>query len=364
MRILYVSGGSAGHLAPLVAVERAVKQMDASAESLFLCSDRPDDATYLKKEGVTFQVLPRVRRSLSFPATFIKNFLMSANVIDTFKPDAVFSKGGAVSIPACIAAHRRGIPVVLHESDAVMGRANGFAARWADVVCEGFPSGQRLEAGGSFSFEPPATGHRKIFTGNPIRPGVTQGSRAEGLKLTGLTGTKPVLLVLGGSQGAEALNLAVRTHIDSLLKIVDIVHLTGKGKSGAGKRDGYWSTEFAHEVLPHLYAIASLALSRAGAGSIGELAANGIPTMLVPIRGLANDHQVRNAEIAVAHGGCMLLEQSDLNAQLERIVVELTTNERTLTEMSTKIRTFQQPDASRRIAEILAQCIAHRRDAL
>lgn len=364
MRILYVSGGSAGHLAPLVAVERAVKAMDPKAESLFLCSDRPDDATYLKKEGVTFRVLPRVRRSLSFPATFIRNFFMSMDAIDTFKPDAVFSKGGAVSIPACIAAHRRGIPVVLHESDAVMGRANSFAARWADVVCEGFPLGQRPEAGGSTLKKPLAASHQNIFTGNPIRPDITSGDRAEGLRISGLSGKKPILLVLGGSQGAEALNNAVRAHIDSLLKVVEIVHLTGKGKSGAGKHEGYWSTEFAHEELPHLYAMSSLALSRAGAGSIGELAANGIPTILVPIRGLANDHQVRNAEIAAVNGGCLMLEQSDLDAQLEKRVTELATNERGLTEMSTKIRTFQQPDASRRIAEILAQCIAHRRDAL
>lgn len=354
MRILYVSGGSAGHLAPLVAVERAVKDMDPKAESLFLCSDRPDDATYLKKEGVTFRVLPRVRRSFSFPVTFIRNFFMSMDAIDTFKPDAVFSKGGAVSIPACIAAHRRGIPVVLHESDAVMGRANSFAARWADVVCEGFPSSSHLTSHTS----------QLIHTGNPIRPDIVSGDRAEGLRITGLSGKKPILLVLGGSQGAEALNNAVRAHIDALLKVVNIVHLTGKGKNGAGKLEGYWSTEFAHEELPHLYAMASLALSRAGAGSIGELAVNGIPTILVPIRGLANDHQVRNAEIAAVNGGCVMLEQSDLDAQLEKQVTGLATNEQALTEMSTKIRTFQQPDASRRIAEILAQCIAHRRDAL
>lgn len=347
MRILYVSGGSAGHLAPLVAVERAVKALHPDAESSFLCSDRPEDAAYLRHERVTFSVVPRPRRSLSLPFSFLRNYVRSRRAIRTFKPDAVFSKGGAVSVPACLAARQAGIPVVLHESDAVMGRANRMVARWASAVCMGFPM---------------TSGNPVRHTGNPVRPNITTGSRDEGLRITGLAGKRPVLLVIGGSQGAEALNGAVREHIGELLAVCDVIHLTGKGKKGAAARDGYWSTEFAHAELPHLYAAASFALSRAGAGSISELAANGIPAILVPIEGLANDHQLRNAEIAHEHGGCILIRQRHMQDQLVQTVTMLARDADARERMARKIRSFQQPDAARRIAEILAQCIARRQN--
>lgn len=349
MRILYVSGGSAGHLAPLVAVERAMKRLHPDAESLFLCSDRPEDAAYLRHERVTFQALPRPRRSLTLPYAFLRNYFLSRRAVRVYKPDVVFSKGGAVSVPACMAAKLAGIPVVLHESDAVMGKANAMVARFADTVCLGFP----LSRDGAVRTE---------YTGNPVRPQVTQGKSEEGLRIAGLSGGRPVLLVFGGSQGAEALNAAVRTHIDELLKTCDVIHLTGKGKKGASPRDGYWSTEFAYAELPHFYAAATLALGRAGAGSISELAANGIPAILVPIEGLANDHQVRNAEIAAEHGGCALLRQRDLEAKLATTVADLIRAPGTLENMSRKIRSFQRPDAARRIAEMLSQCIARRGD--
>ncbi len=164
--------------------------------------------------------------------------------------------------------------------------------------------------------------------------------------------------MLGGSQGAEALNTAVRDQIDNILEHCDIIHLTGKGKKGATAQSGYWTAEFVHGELPHLYAAAAFALSRAGAGSISELAANGIPAILVPIEGLANDHQVKNARIAAEHGGCVLLPQAELGTGLVPIIDKFSNDPEIRAKMSQKIKTFQQPDASRRIAEILVQCIA------
>lgn len=340
-----------------------MKERDPTAESIFLCSDRPDDAAYLKHERVTFQVLPRPRRSPLFPVQFMRNFLISRRALRVFKPDAVFSKGGAVSVPACLAARINGVPIVLHESDAVMGRANRMVARWAEAVCMGFPlaiGNQQLAVNKKTSrYLLPAT---RYHTGNPIRPAVTQGKRTEGLRITGLSGERPILLVTGGSQGAEVFNAAIRKHIDRLLQTCDVIHLTGTGKKAATARAGYWTTEFAYDELPHLYAIANIALSRAGAGSISELAANGIPAILVPIEGLANDHQVRNAEIATEHGGCVLLRQSDLNAQLTQTVASLLEKPQELADRKAKMRAFQQPDAARRIAEILSQCIARRHE--
>lgn len=352
-RVLYVSGGSAGHLAPLVAVERAVKSLEKESEHFFLCSEKPEDAAYLRHEHVTFKQVPLIKRSLSIIGSLLKNYRMSKEIITTFKPDVIFTKGGSVSIPTCYIAHQMNIPIVLHESDAVMGRANQFISKWARVVCTGFPLATRNQE--------PET--KNIVTGNPIRPEVTEGNREEGLKLTGLSGNRPILLVWGGSQGAEALNDAVRTNINELLSMCDIVHLTGKGKKGAGPHAGYWSTEFAYAELPHLFAIATMALSRAGAGTISELAALKIPAILVPIRGLANDHQFWNATMAQDNGGCILLLQDHLKSELVSTVQKLVSNPDERTRISQSMRKLHQQDASRLVAENILKCVASQRSS-
>jgi UDP-N-acetylglucosamine--N-acetylmuramyl-(pentapeptide) pyrophosphoryl-undecaprenol N-acetylglucosamine transferase len=280
----------------------------------------------------------------------LRSITQARNIIDTFKPDAVFSKGGIVSIPLCYIAHQKHIPIVLHESDAVMGKANRLITRWAMTICLGFPQENSRSS--------QLIAHSSIVTGNPIRPHITDGSRAEGLRLTGLSGTRPILLVIGGSQGAQALNDAVTTQIDALMKFVDIVHLTGRGKTTSIKRGGYWQTEFAQEELPHLYAIADIALSRAGAGSIGELAANNIATVLVPIEGLANNHQFLNAIAAQENGGCILLLQAHLTPGLSEVIGDLIKNPKRREEISQSMGSLYHPDAAGRIAKILVECVA------
>ncbi len=363
MRILYVSGGSAGHLAPLIAVERAMKEAHPKAESLFVCSQIDDDISFLKKEGVHFQPLPLPRHPLRHPIKLLQSIRSARAIIDTYQPDVIFSKGGIVSIPLCFVAHRKKIPIVLHESDAVMGRANRLVARWATRICTGFPVASSFQLS-AFRKNKDAARSQKlearsfVVTGNPIRPSITNGSKAEGLRITKLSGKRPVLLVIGGSQGAQALNDAIYEYIDALLAHVDIVHVTGKGKGKMLDKSGYWSVEFAHEELPHLYAIATLALSRAGAGTIGELAANGIPSILVPIKGLANDHQVMNAKSTSNSGGCITMEQSTLQTQIVSSIVNLVEDQERLSTMSKKIRDIYHPEAARRIADIVAGCLA------
>ncbi len=195
-------------------------------------------------------------------------------------------------------------------------------------------------------------------TGNPIRPNAINGSREKGLAITGLSGKRPILFVMGGSQGAQALNDAITQNIDALLAMADIVHLTGRRKKTLIKRDGYWQTEFAHEELPHLYAIADIALSRAGAGSISELAANGIPMILVPIEGLANNHQVLNAIAAQENGKCILLLQEHLTPGLVDVISDLMKNPERITEISQNVRSLNQPSAAGHIATIILQCVA------
>jgi UDP-N-acetylglucosamine--N-acetylmuramyl-(pentapeptide) pyrophosphoryl-undecaprenol N-acetylglucosamine transferase len=356
MRILFLGGGSVGHLAPLVAVWRELKKQEPEAEAIFLCSEQESDGRYLAKEKVEYRSVPAPRRARELITGFPTFYRSAARVIDAFKPDVVLSKGGAVSVPACLAAKRRNIPFVLHDSDAVMGRANRFLSRWAKVVCLGFPPSNQKNTSALGTWHL-ALG-TSVTTGNPIRPEITRGSRQAGLTLTGFSGHRPVLLIWGGSQGAEALNAWARDHVDALVAICDVAHVMGPGKQGAAARPGYWSTEMAYENLPHLHAITSLAISRAGAGSISELAANAIPMILVPLRGLAQDHQLKNAVAATRTGGAIRVEQEEMNVRLLPLVSEILQTSAKRDEMSRGAQQLAQPEAAGHVARILLQCIA------
>ncbi len=343
MKILFAGGGSIGHIAPCVAVWRSLQTIVPSAESLTICSDRPAEQAFLSKESMPSIAIPLPRRSLSLPFTFWKDYRIARAAMESFRPDVIFCKGGAVSVPVTLTARAAKIPIVIHESDAIAGRATRITAPFAQIVCTGFPHTAGLR------------GIRVLNTGNPVRPQIVQGRREEGLRITGLSGERPILLVCGGSQGSQALNTCVLSHLRNLLSLCDVIHLTGEGKAGAAPQDGYWPSPFVQEELSHLYAASDLALSRGGAVTLSDLAANGIPTIVVALRGLAQDHQELNALEAAKSGGCIAVEQEELSAQFLPLVHRLLQERAELQRMSTRFRTFSHPDAAQKIAHILLQ---------
>lgn len=346
--IVLVGGGSVGHLAPCVAVREELLKQNPTIHTVFICSDRHEDSAYLALAGIAPTCIPMPRRSLNLPWQFLRGFMQARRILRKAHPDAVFSKGGAVSVPVCLAARAQGIPVILHESDVRPGYANRFLARIADAVCVGFAEARQS-----------IRSKHIVTTGNPVRSGMTKGSRAEGLRLLGFDGRKPVLLILGGSQGALAVNRIIERILPELLQIFDVSHITGKGKAGIAERPGYVHREFAHAELPHFYAAASVAVSRAGAGAIAELAANGIPVVLVPLRGVAQDHQQANAEVAAKRGGCTVLAQEELSdrlrAELENILPH---HER----LSSVVRALANPKATQEIVDRISTEILRRRN--
>ncbi len=327
MKILFAAGGSIGHIAPCVAVWRAVQTINPHAETFFVCSLRQEDAEFLRKEHISF--VPLAGRSITL-LNILPMAVSAWKILGREKPDVIFTKGGGVTIPLALAGWMRRIPIVAHESDSIPGRATAFISRFAATSLNGFR------------------------TGNPLRPGIASGSRERGLALTGFSGDRPILLVMGGSQGAVALNEAVMKNIDALLKIVDIIHLTGEGKGGVQQaRTGYWSRPFVHEELPHLYAAADIAVSRAGAGGIGELAANGIASILVPLEGVAHDHQTANASILRDAGACVLLRQHLLATDLVTTVAALAASPERRRQIAQTMQHFANPEAAAAIAKIV-----------
>ncbi len=336
MKVLMIGGGSAGHVAPMVAVAEALRSLESDVHITFVCSDRPSDGAFLAMEGETYRTLPLPRRSFAMPLQLLRGFTESLRMLKSERPDVVFSKGGSVSVPTCLAALLHGIPIVVHESDAVMGMANRITSSFATRTLRG------------------------TDIGNPIRTRITNGKREEGLRMTGLTGDRPILLVMGGSQGALTINQTVARHLDELLAIVDVIHLTGKGKSVAEQRTGYFTTEFGSDVLPHLYACADVALSRAGASSIAELEAWNIAAIVVPIKGLAGNHQVKNAERA-AKRGAIHLPQDRLDAELVSCVRSIVDTRIGSSTEKGRARYAPAPEAARLIAETVLQSVARKK---
>lgn len=348
MTILCVGGGSIGHVAPCVAVARALLSLDPTAHVHFACSEREEERTFLEKEQLPYTTLPLPRWSSAFPLTLLRNARAAKKLLRAVRPDVIFCKGGAMSIPLVLRAQRWGIPVVLHDSDAVMGRASRFLANWSQVVCLGFHGSQLASQRAKF-----------VVTGNPVRPDMLSGKREEGLRMTGFSGTRPILLVTGGSQGAESINRTIVSLLPSLLPLCDVAHITGKGKTAAPPQPGYWSAPLLHETYPHLFAIATLALSRGGANSINELSACGIPAILVPLEGLAQDHQTANALVAAKSGGFVVLRQDDLERELLQTMQRLLREPETLKAMSQQAKTFHKQDAELTIARLLIAATKH-----
>jgi UDP-N-acetylglucosamine--N-acetylmuramyl-(pentapeptide) pyrophosphoryl-undecaprenol N-acetylglucosamine transferase len=200
--------------------------------------------------------------------------LTSPKVITKQKPNLVFSKGGFVGVPVVWAAWLRKIPVVIHESDAIPGLATKLTAPFAKAILLAYdqarPALKKYE--------------KKIhIVGNPVRPEIFTGSKEKALKWTGFTGEKPVLIIMGGSSGAQELNHIVREEKERLSEIYDVIHITGKGKGNAQKFPNYISVPYVHEELKDLYALVTHVITRAGANTLAELEALGIPSLLYPL---------------------------------------------------------------------------------
>ena len=195
-------------------------------------------------------------------------------LLKRIRPSIVFSKGGFVSVPVVLAAKLANIPVVAHESDVTPGLANKISLPFAAHIFTVFES--------THDYVPADT---STHDGASVRPELFEGKKEEGLRLTGLTGSRPVVIVMGGSQGSKALNDMIRDDVSNVLQSYDVIHLCGRGNRDASKEgmEGYVQIEYATTELPHLLAASDYALTRAGSNAIFELLALEKPMMLIPL---------------------------------------------------------------------------------
>jgi UDP-N-acetylglucosamine--N-acetylmuramyl-(pentapeptide) pyrophosphoryl-undecaprenol N-acetylglucosamine transferase len=360
MRIVLTGGGTGGHLFPLVAVARKLKEkMGSEADFLYIGSGAPLEREVMNKEGMPskFIVSGKRRRYFSFQnfIDFFKvpiGFVQSLWILLVYMPDVVFSKGGSVSFPVTIAAWIYRIPILIHESDAVPGSTNQILEKFSDNVVIAYQHAQ-------IYFEPSKT----AIWGNPVRPDVMGGNPEEARKKYGLSSSKPVIFVTGGSQGAQVINHAVVKILPELLDRAQVIHQVGEkdfedsirlaGELGVKSgREGYLPFKFLDgEMMRDAYAVADLVISRAGANAIAEVAANGKVAILIPLENSANDHQRMNAYEIAKVGGALVLEETNLSKNIFLEKINKVLGDRDLqSSMREKIKAFYHPQAAENIA--------------
>lgn len=309
--LVCTGGGTAGHVLPAVPVMQRARQHGARVS--FIGSRSGLEQRLLAHEDVAYYGIAsgKLRRYLS--AENVSDvFRVAAGVwqawrlLGRLRPDVVFSKGGFVSLPVVVAAGLRRVPVVAHESDLTPGLANRLALPFATTLCVTFAD-TRVPRGRS------GLRGKRVVTGTPLRPALFTGDAGRGRALIGAGGDKPVLLVTGGSLGADALNRVVREALDELLADFVVVHVCGPGKRSDREAPGYHQFEYVTDQWGDLLASADLVVSRAGANTLFELLALGKPNLLVPLSPrVSRGDQVENAEYARARGLSRVLSEDEL----------------------------------------------------
>ena len=312
-KIIMTGGGTAGHVTPNIALMPALKE--AGYEIEYIGSINGMEKGLIEAQNIPYHGISsgKLRRyfdwkNFSDPFRVLKGYGQAIRLMKKLKPDVVFSKGGFVSVPVVLAARHCHIPAIIHESDITPGLANKIAIKGAKKVCCNFPE--------TMKYLPP---ERAVLTGSPIRQELFKGNPQNALHLCNFPDhSKPVLLIIGGSLGSRIVNEAVRKILPELLKEFYVIHLCGKGNLDNSLTGllGYAQFEYANEELTDMFALADIAISRAGANSICELLALHKPNILIPLSAAASrGDQVLNANSFKKQGFSYVIEEENLTDQ-------------------------------------------------
>lgn len=361
--ILITGGGTGGHTSPGLAVAALLRER--GLESAWIGSRDGVEARLVLARGIAFHPIPTGKlrrywawRNVSDLALNVPLGMVAARrLLGRLRPRVVFATGGFVALPVVIAAASRRIPVVIHEQTAVSGLANRLAARFARRIALTFP-----DVHGQF----PAA--RTVVTGNPLRPELRGGARADAFARFGLDPALPLVYVTGGAQGAQRINRAVGDAAPALLEQGQLIHQCGDHPTTGDRMwlDGrraalppslarrYAIVPYVGGELADIYAAATLVVGRAGAGTVNECCQLGLPALYVPLPGASGDEQTANARQAERAGGAMVLPQTELTPdRLAKEVRGLLADPGRLKKMGDAARTLAVPDAADRIVTLL-----------
>ena len=329
-RIVLTGGGTAGHVTPNLALIPRLKAdgwevhyIGGSPESseCKLISAVPDVKYYSVECGKLRRYFDP--KNFTDPFKVIKGVFQARSIIREIGPNVVFSKGGFVSVPVVYGAAMNHVPVVVHESDMTPGLANKLSTPFAKAVCCTFPETAKAAKKG-------------VYTGTPLRKELLQGDPDRARRNFGFHSSLPVLMVVGGSSGARAINIVVREALSRLLESFQVLHICGPGNvlDSYEGTPNYVQVEYLNEGMADAYALADIVVSRAGSNTLSELLAMRKPALLIPYPKTASrGDQILNARSMEARKLCMVLMQEKLNADtLTSQVVELYRNRGALFE--------------------------------
>ena len=320
-KIVMTGGGTGGHVTPNLALIPRL-QADGWEIHYIGAANSIEHQLISAVPGVKFYCVSvgKLRRyfdpkNFSDPFRVIKGVAQATRIIRRIKPDVVFSKGGFVSVPVVYGAHFNHVPVVTHESDLTPGLANKLCLPFASAQCCTFPEAVKYARG------------KGVYTGTPLRPEIFEGDRERGLKTFGLNANLPVLMVVGGSSGAQAINECVREALPQLTQGFQVLHLCGRSNLSdrlAGSKN-YVQVEYLDREMADAYACADVLISRAGSNSLCEILALKKPALLIPYpMGASRGDQILNAESFEKRGLSRVMQQDQMTAEtLAREVIRL-----------------------------------------
>lgn len=359
---LFSGGGTGGHLFPGLAVAEELAARSPNARCLFVGSNRAIEVQIINKSGFDHVGLPIKstatikRHPVQFTKHFWQSYSKAKRILREQKPQAVIGLGGFASVPVVFAASRQNIPVILLEQNVIAGRATRLLCKRAQAVCLSFPA----ELSGL------PTNTVTHVTGNPVRKSIQELCQSPTPR------DDKTLLVIGGSQGAKAVNEAVIEMAGGLkesLKGWTILHQTGNEgrlmvKSRYRELNLYAEVEPFFERMDQHYKVATLAISRAGATSLAELACAGCPSVLIPYPNSVKNHQLLNARFFEQAGAAQVVEQQQCEIETAK---KLTAACQQLIDDANKQETMQQamkgltqPDAAARVADIISETTANK----
>lgn len=308
-RIILTGGGTAGHVTPNIALLPRLKELKYDIH--YIGSYNGIEKELIEQFGIPYHGIAtgKLRRYFSLqnftdPFRVLKGMNEAKKLVKILKPDVIFSKGGFVSVPVVLSGKRCHVPVIIHESDMTPGLANKLSLSAATKVCCNFPETLDLLPNG-----------KALLTGSPIRQELLSGDKFKAREVLEFTSDKPVILVVGGSLGAVAVNNAVRSILPELLKSYQVIHLCGRSKLDESLKGlkGYAQFEYVKEELKDFFSLTDIVISRAGANAICELLALHKPNLLIPLSAHASrGDQILNARSFERQGFSIVLEEETL----------------------------------------------------
>ncbi|MBI2426727.1 MAG: undecaprenyldiphospho-muramoylpentapeptide beta-N-acetylglucosaminyltransferase [Candidatus Kerfeldbacteria bacterium] len=379
LRVLLTGGGTAGSVTPLFAIAERIKKEYPSAEFLFVGTEYGIEKQMAADEGFRYRSVSsgKLRRYFDFknvrePWNVLRGFLSSLSIMVEFKPTIILSAGSFVSVPVVWAGWFHNVPIIIHQLDVRRGFANRLLTRFAGRITVTFEKSRH-----DFPLK------KTVWTGNPIREQMTSATRKSGQARFQLDEDVPTVLIVGGGTGALAINHIVDQALPELTKTCQVIHVAGKGKNifqrqelakgfqpqyheliGEEKDDSlsrkvnydrYHVIEFLTDEIGDAMAAADLVVTRAGLGTLTELAALRKPALIIP---LPDSHQEENAAYFASRGAAITLSQKTLTPEiLTNHILQLLNNPKKLKDLSLAIQDMTRRDASSRFLQVFNEVL-------